>query len=202
MKFIFYTFIFCFLLPQISICFKNKGKAKAKVIIPSILFPDVIPFAPRFLLPSHNKNSKSMNKMEKDLNLSTNSNENLTNTMKPNDNNINQIALKNESMKTNENNNSLSSNENITNFKNETKEAKKNEHFGKNRSNHAYGSYHLLETMAYLQKETLMPQLIVCLCLFSIVVLVICGLQCFIQKKVNREKEIQRVLKMAMNENC
>ena len=86
MKFIFFTFIFCFLLLQISFCFKNKGKATAKVIIPSILFPDVIPFAPRFLLPIHNKNSKSLNKMEKNLNLSSNSNENLTNFKQLNNN--------------------------------------------------------------------------------------------------------------------
>ena len=56
--------------------------------------------------------------------------------------------------------------------------------------------------MAYLQKDTLMPQLLVCLGLFSIVVIVICSFQCLLQKKSKKEKEIQRVLKMAMNENC
>lgn len=188
MKFILFIFLYFCLVIFVDGA-RNRGRNKGKnVYVPSIIFPDIIPLSPRFLVPLNSQNdqaapAKSPYFLEKNS-TDFQSKPSLTAA----------INTTTESVKLKENLTEAP----INNTSNMNPQSTKI-----NRSTHAYGSFHLLESMAYIKKETLMPQLLVCLGLFSIVIIVMCLVQYFFHKKLQREKDFQRVLKMAINnENC
>ena len=149
-------------------------KARGKVVIPSILFPDVIPFGNHYILRRYHHEAK-----------------NLT-TPHQNDTNSLALNLKETNLTFPLTNLSANLTDNIINL---TTHIKNNEL-------HNNKPFHFLECLTYLKKESLTPQLIVCLGMFALVLIIMISVQCLFQGREKRQMEFQRAFKMAINEKC
>lgn len=156
-----------------------KTKDKQRYYVPSILFPDIIPFVSPHYLRRYQYNETKNNAIIEKNNSYHNISNPINDTNNFLDNNINSTEKK------------TTQNESTINFL-----GIKKDNNSKNRP------FHILECLTYLKKETLTPQLLVCLGMFFFVLFVMICVQLGFAAKEKREKEFQRVFKMAINENC
>ena len=179
--------------------FKHRASSKSNVFIPSIVFPDVLPIGRGIFFRKYNLEKKNMTSAHKNVTILKNKTEILENST----NNTNESFLKLEkNQKTVENivekiNDNFSQN-NIS----VTNETKKQDFQNSNHFNFKQ-PFHILGCLTFIQKDALTSQLLVCLSIFALVLLVIFCVQCGLQSKEKKEKEFQRVFKMAVNnDNC
>ena len=195
MKSIFFLAIFA-LFASSAICFQHKARSLSKIFIPSIVFPDVIPIGRGLFFRRHHSEPKNLTILHKNstqLKNDTFINENSRQTSNITKSLIN-LEINKDLLIT------LANNTNQNNIS----ENRTNEYNGKdnNTVHNAKQSFHFLGCLAYIKKETLTSQLLLCLSMFALVLIVIFCVQCFIQANEKKEKEFQRIFKMAVSENC
>ena len=176
MKFIsIFFFVFSFFLFTKSLGLGHKDKGK--IFFPSIIFPDVIPIGGHLLIRRH-KDPKNV----------TNT---LKNFIKPN----NDTAILNISTTF-----ELKNSSEFMKFQQNITENLTNNYIKEN--NDRNRPFHILECLTYMQNESLTPQLLICLSMFVLVLVIMICVQCWFQAKEKKEKEFQRIFKMAISENC
>ena len=196
MKFKILFFLFCAVYLTSTLAFQHRASLKSKIFIPSIVFPDILPIGRGLFFRRRHSEQKNTTDNHKNITHSKN-NTNISNS-KGNESLWNlDNNEKNQSI-----NDHLNKSENAPNnisekIRNETKvQEVQNAHH-----NSFKQPFHFLGSLAFIQRDALTSQLLVCLSMFALVLIVIFCVQCGLQSKEKKDKEFQRVFKMAINEN-